>query len=405
MRVLTFAHRLEVGGTQVNAVELAAQLRDRHGHQVSIFATPGPMQQLAAEKRLTLHPAPDATAHPSLARARALQRVIAAEHVEVLHIWDWPQFVDGYFGACIVAGVPTVVTSMAMVVNRELPRHLHTTFGTPELAQQARRAGRRASTLLPPVDTELNSPAFAGGAEFRRALGFDENDIVIATVSRLVAWMKAESLRDTIAAVRELGRQYPLRFVIVGDGTSRNELERLAAEANADLGRQAIILTGALIDPRPAYAAADVVVGMGGSALRGLAFGKALIVVGERGFSQVFSPATADDFLFQGLYGLGDEPAAGPGNGAGAARLTGHLRELLSRRDELGALGRFGREFVVRHYALDVVGAELNRLIVEARQETASKRRLIIDGLRIAGVVAKRGLQASVRRPSWAGGR
>ena len=54
-------------------------------------------------------------------------------------------------------------------------------------------------------------------------------------------------------------------------------------------GRQVVLLTGEIADPRSAYAAADVVVGQGGSALRGMAFGKPLIVVGEEGFSELLT--------------------------------------------------------------------------------------------------------------------
>ena len=86
--------------------------------------------------------------------------------------------------------------------------------------------------------------------------------------------MKGEGLHRTIDAVRTLGRDLPLRFVIVGDGTARIELERRANEVNTELGRSAVVLTGPLLDPRPAYASADIVVGMGGSALRGMAFGE-----------------------------------------------------------------------------------------------------------------------------------
>ena len=69
-----------------------------------------------------------------------------------------------------------------------------------------------------------------------------------------------------------MGRDFPLRLIIVGDGEVRSELNRLAAETNAKLGRTAVVLAGALLDPRPAYAAADVVVGMGGSPLGGMAY-------------------------------------------------------------------------------------------------------------------------------------
>ena len=38
MKILVFAHHLELGGTQTNAIELAAAVRDRHGHDVALFA-------------------------------------------------------------------------------------------------------------------------------------------------------------------------------------------------------------------------------------------------------------------------------------------------------------------------------------------------------------------------------
>ena len=76
VKILVFAHRLEVGGTQVNAIELSATLRDRHGHDVVLVATPGPMLAVAQEKKLRYIPAPDASVHPSLARGRALRRAI-----------------------------------------------------------------------------------------------------------------------------------------------------------------------------------------------------------------------------------------------------------------------------------------------------------------------------------------
>ena len=52
MKILVFAHRLDLGGSQVNAIELAATLRDRYGHDVVLFATPGPSVKLADEQRL-----------------------------------------------------------------------------------------------------------------------------------------------------------------------------------------------------------------------------------------------------------------------------------------------------------------------------------------------------------------
>ena len=68
MKVLIYAHRFEVGGTQLNAIELAAALRDLHGYDVVLFATSGPMLKAAEGKRLRFLSAPDSRFHRSPAR-------------------------------------------------------------------------------------------------------------------------------------------------------------------------------------------------------------------------------------------------------------------------------------------------------------------------------------------------
>jgi hypothetical protein len=72
MKVIVFAHRLEVGGSQLNAINLAAGLRDRHGFDVILFATPGRPVRAFEERGPRYVPASDARLHPSLARMRAL---------------------------------------------------------------------------------------------------------------------------------------------------------------------------------------------------------------------------------------------------------------------------------------------------------------------------------------------
>ncbi|ESR23040.1 glycosyltransferase family 4 protein [Lutibaculum baratangense] len=387
-RVLVFAHRLEIGGTQVNAIELAAHLRDRQGYDVAVLATPGPMTEYLDEHGLRYHPAPDADFHPSPARAAALRRALLAEEPDVLHVWDAPQWLDACPIACLAIQVPTVVTSMSMVVERLLPRHLPLTFGTPELVEIAQRGGRQqARLLLPPVDIDQNAPDPVCGRSFRREWRVRDDEFLVVTVSRLVSWMKAESLRDTVSAVAALAAEgQKIRFAIVGDGTSRRELDALAASVNRGLGREAVFLTGAMVDPRPAYAAADTVVGMGGSALRALAFGKPLVVSGEKGFSMPFTHETADLFYRVGMYGVGD-------NHDGSGLMASHLRFMLAqpaeRRDELS---RLGRSFVVRHFALDVVGGTLGEMLAGAASARRTFAPLLMDAVRTGLVLGGRSL-------------
>ncbi|MGH9630997.1 MAG: glycosyltransferase, partial [Bryobacteraceae bacterium] len=214
---------------------------------------------------------------------------------------------------------------------------------------------------------------------FREQLRLKDSEITVVTVSRLDSFLKGESLFRTIATIGALGRELPLRFVLVGDGVERAKLKKQAADVNEQLGRTAVIMTGQLLDPRPAYAAADIVIGMGGSALRGMAFAKPVIVVGERGFSAPLTPETSALFLYQGMYGLGDRDAEN-------CRLIAHIRDLSENRERLPPLGEYSREFVVRHFSLESVSAHLSDFCRRAASDKPRRFVAAADALRTVAV-------------------
>ena len=98
-------------------------------------------------------------------------------------------------------------------------------------------------------------------------------------------------------------RTAPVRLAIVGDGPAAAALQERAAHVNRRWGREVVKFVGPMHDPRPAYAAADVVLGMGSSALRALSIGRPVVVQGEDGFSKVFEPATLPYFCAHGMWG------------------------------------------------------------------------------------------------------
>jgi len=260
-----------------------------------------------------------------------------------------------------------------------LPKYLPTTFGTPELADRARFVGRRpVGLLLPAVDIQANELGSVDREPFRRALGIRDSDIALVTVSRLDDCMKGESLFRTLEVVRTLARDLPLRFVIVGDGPARGDLTAQANDINFGLGRHVVDLTGALVDPRPAYAAADIIVGMGGSALRGMAFEKPVVVVGEKGFSAPLTPETAEWFYYHGIYGQGDGSEDNE-----ALRET--IRSLAERPESAQALGQFSHRFVVEHFDLEKISASFVTFCREA-VAVSSLRILTSDAIRTAAV-------------------
>ncbi len=164
-------------------------------------------------------------------------------------------------------------------------------------------------------------------------------------MTRLADQLKSEGVLSAIRAVAGPLAHLDVQLLIVGDGPARDRIARAAGEANVGKARR-VVLTGELLDPRTAYSVADVALGMGGSALRSLAFGKPLVVQGEQGFFQLLEPASLSVFTWQGWFGVGR-----PGLD-GAAELATIVEGLLADPYRAQVLGRHGQRVVRDRFSL-----------------------------------------------------
>lgn len=364
MRILVYPHAMEIGGSQLNAIQLAGAVRDR-GHEVIVLSEPGPLVKRVHDLGLEHIEIPLSRRRPSPQVLATLARTVHERRIHVVHGYEWPPVIEAVFGPGLRWRTPVVGTVMSMSVVPFFPRTVPLVVGTEAIREAALAAGHHRVTLLePPVDTETDHPS-VDGAAFRQEHGIPRDEVLIAMICRLVPELKLEGLLaacDAVGALAAAGHQ--VQLVIVGDGRSRGEIEARAAKANALARRTVVRLTGEVADPRPAYAAADVIVGQGGSALRGMAFGKPLVVVGEQGFSELLTSDTAPLFLKQGWYGLG---------GNGALDLRKHLGTLLESRDLRGSLGEFARKLVVERFALTrAARVQEDEYLFAARTRTAT---------------------------------
>lgn len=360
MRILVYPHVLEIGGSQLNAVELAAGVRDL-GDEVVVFGRPGPLTGRIAELGLEFIAAPDPGRRPSAGVVRALAGLVRARRFDVLHGYEWTAGLEAYLAGRLSGAAP-FCTVMSMAVAPFLPDDLPLVVGTEQIGAHEREAGRSlVSVIEPPVDVAHNAVEAVPGLDgFRRRFGLDPAVPTIVSVSRLAAELKLEGLLTAIDVAGELAAATPLRLLIAGDGPARAEVEERAAKANAVAGAEVVVLAGELADPRPAYAVADIALGMGGSALRAMAFGAPLIVQGERGFWELLTPETLPQFLWAGWYGVGDDPAAG------AAALRRHLLTLLADPDLRARLGAQSLRLAVERFALDRASRVQQQLYREA---------------------------------------
>ena len=328
-----YPHDMDMGGSQLNAIELAARTRAL-GHDVVVYGRPGALVAKVVELGLEFIEAPDPSIRPSPAVVRDLTRLVRAHELDVLHGYEWPPGLECYLAARVTSAV-SVTTVMSMAVAPFLPRLAPLVVGTEQIAHSERGVGRsRVSVLEPPVDLADNRPGAGGPLTSSDWVRDDRPTVVI--VSRLAPELKLEGILTAVDAMELVNATVPARLLVVGDGSARAEVETRAARVNAAVRPGTVVLTGEVLDPRPAYDLADVTIGMGGSALRALAFAKPLVVQGEEGYFRLLTPDSLPEFLWQGWYGRGgpDRPAA---------QLAGLIVDLLGSPATRSELGDFGR--------------------------------------------------------------
>ena len=193
---------------------------------------------------------------------------------------------------------------------------------------------------------QLIDLAQVGGSLPANSFGFSRDSIVVSVVGRLTGDLeKAEGVKEAAHVVGRLAKTRPVYLLVVGSGPEEASVREIARGGDHQIkGRDVVAVVGELIDPRPAYDCADVVIGMGSSALKGMAFGKPLVVQGSSGFWCLAEPSSVDRFLHEGWYGHG---------GQGQSDLEPVLERLVSdpalRRD----LGSMGRVLVDDRYSLE----------------------------------------------------
>jgi glycosyltransferase involved in cell wall biosynthesis len=345
MRLLVAPHDLGIGGSQINAIDLAAGAA-KAGHDVAIYGRPGPLVDYVESNGLEFIPARGLRFRPAPSRIAQLGALARRRRLDLIHAYEWPPCLDAYYGAHLGLGVPLLCTVLSMSVSTYVPPSIPLIMGTEALAEEARARHRAPVWVLePPIDTSADSPSLDGTA-IRRAFSVSEETLLLVTVSRLALELKLDALVEAIDATAAVAGELPAEILVVGAGPAESALRSRAAQVNRHCGREVVKFAGAVSDPRNAYAAADLVLGMGSSSLRAMAIGKPVIVQGEAGFSKIFEPASHDYFLRHGFWGLGD----GKPNTGNLAR---QIRELLTDETRRRQLGRYGLDIVSERFSLE----------------------------------------------------
>ncbi|MFW0774834.1 glycosyltransferase family 4 protein [Paenarthrobacter nitroguajacolicus] len=382
MKLLVYPHELAMGGSQINAIELAAAVRDS-GHEVVVFATPGVLLDRVAELGLDFIEAPVRRHGVDPATVRRLNRAVSRRRIDIIHSYEWAPSLDAFFGPGLALGTPLVMTVLSMDVPRFLPKTVPLIVGTKGLAEEQSAIRPVVHLMEPPVDIDFNKSR--GMLAARRQLGIGERERVVAVVGRLTTDLgKVQGVLAAIGVMNSLAENFPVLLLVAGDGPGLRDVRSSANAVNAHHGKVVIRVEGLVRDPRHIYDAADVVLGMGSSALRAMSFGKPVIVQGTDGFWSLCTPGNTSRFLQDGWYGTGKQED-----------LLGALSRLLVDEQMRMALGAHGRKLVVENFSLNSAARRLLG-VYEKADYRRRPAQIVGDYLRTGFEVAK--FRASIKR-------
>jgi glycosyltransferase involved in cell wall biosynthesis len=128
-----------------------------------------------------------------------------------------------------------------------------------EINEQFHVGSSRQFRIVPlGLDLDVFSDWSQKGKRFRQELGLDQNVVLVGIVGRLTEIKNHELFLEAIAQYKTNGCQerQPARFVVIGDGLLREQLERRAKSLGIT---SEVIFAGGLRNPDEFYPALDLV--------------------------------------------------------------------------------------------------------------------------------------------------
>ena len=193
------------------------------------------------------------------------------------------------------------------------------------------------------IDTEKFSPNTSANSIIQKH-GLDPTHRRIVYMSRLDSDRADPAFRLVNIAPR-LAEKYPeTDLIIVGGGNELERIRALATDANAQIGREYVTVTGGVSNTNEYCAAADVFVGVSRSALEAMAAEKPVIVAGNQGSIGIFDETKVQvgvntNFCCRGCP-VADEES-----------LFSDISILLDAPQEyLSEMGKFNRRLILERY-------------------------------------------------------
>lgn len=377
-RILMVTMGLDIGGAETHIVELAKQLKTM-GHDVAVVSNGGVYVEEIIAAGIRHHSAPlNRRSIPCMLRSlMALRHIIRQEKPDVVHAHARiPGFLCGLLQP--VMKFPFVTTAhwvfdtggglrwltnwgqRTIAVSDDIKAYLMREYGVAE---------EHIRITINGIDTDKFSPEVSGEA-VQKEFGLDPARPIVSYVSRMDA-DRALVARQLIEIAPQLDKQVPgVQLLIAGGGNVFDELNAMADQVNADLGRKVVTMTGARTDINHIVAAGHIFIGVSRAALEAMAAGKPVIVAGNEGYHGLFGPdkleqARLGNFCCRGL------PLSDP-----QTLLDDVVQALSLSEARRQALGQYGRQVIFDYYSVRRMAQDC----LDMYLQVAPPRRVLMSG-------------------------
>ncbi len=354
LKVLLSLMQLEIGGAETHVVELAKELK-RKGIEPIVTSNGGAYEKELCDAGIKHYCVPLQNKNPKnmLRSVRLLRHIIKDEEIDIVHSHARiPSFILGKLHKRM--RFPFVTTAhwvfttrwglkyitdwgeKSVAVSEDIKTYLMDNYGVPSGDIEVTING---------IDTDKFSPD-TDKTEIMRELGIKACDTVIVYVSRLdeSRSLVAKQLINIVPKIDKLCDN--LKVVIVGDGDDFANVRAMTARVNDELGRSAIVLTGARTDINKLVAPADLFIGVSRAALEAMAGEKPVIIAGNEGYIGLFDESKLQvgidtNFCCRGCIESSEDV------------LYKDVEKFFSLTDDKKhTLARYGRELIKREYSV-----------------------------------------------------
>src|SRR4051794_35818014 len=135
MKIMVMPIDLEIGGSEISAIDLAAAVQ-KHGHDVVVIGRPGPLNEVARRAGLRVVNVPiTRRVRPNPLNSRAISRAIRREKPDLIHVYEALSCTEAFFGVRLwrSARVPLVATLYGMNIDGFMPRAVPMIAGTLDI--------------------------------------------------------------------------------------------------------------------------------------------------------------------------------------------------------------------------------------------------------------------------------